>query len=436
MTMTTWTVDDLRTTLKHEPRVWVRAAAAAGAQVAADWQIRFMEVTCGASPPTWKEARWEYEQAALFASCESGEVVAEWVDKQQVPFGLRSVEWKVQGTFQVNRHASKAQSGGYERLSWPCIEASLTGSASSQGQIPLLVAEEAPAFFDLGSAAAALFGLEVHLGRMAQSWQSSFRRQDMSGRLCHVKITPTQLVVDIEGRDLVGAIIELASITSSQRTRLTANGPQTVTFDITGSIPAGSLVVMHRGGNWIDLRYLNYPYAIGDQDDVQMEVEPSTRLDGLVSAGEGPTVEFKETLPPSSPDGIRKSLKTVAAFANGDGGTLLYGVTNDGEAVGVPRATASEERLAGLVRAWVSPLPEFSIDVLPVEQDPDTVVYAITVAAGSQTPYGCGTAPTNIVYYFRRGSTTFAVWPHDLRESARSHPRVEGNGYFQIPYLK
>jgi hypothetical protein len=428
-----WSLEDLQWALAQEAQVWVRAAAASNPQAGDDWQVHFMEVTAGTPPPSWKEASWEYDRAVLYGACESGEVVAEWVKTARVPFGSRSVEWKVQAPFQVDRHASKAHSGGYEPLRWPCIEMTIAWSAPSNGPSTILVADDAPTFFDLGSAAAALFGLEVQLGRMAQSWQSSFRRQDLSGRICRIKITPTQLIVDVDGTALADSTLDLSSITSHQPARLTVDGAQTVTFDLSGGLPQGSLVVLHRGREWIDIRYLNYPYAISKQDDVEVEVEPATRLDAIVTAGEGPTTEFKETPPPTDPDGIRRSLKTVAAFANGEGGTLMYGVNNDGIVVGIKKTAGTEERLAGLVRSWISPLPEFSIETLPVETDPEAVVYAIVVNAGSTTPYGCGTTPTNIAYYFRRGSTTFAVWPQDLRESARSRPLTPAIGYPMIP---
>lgn len=76
----------------------------------------------------------------------------------------------------------------------------------------------------------------------------------------------------------------------------------------------------------------------------------------------------------------------MAAFATGEGGTLLYGVNNDGEVVGINRASGVEERLTNLVRTWISPLPEFSIETLPVDTDPNVAVYAIVVSAERVQP--------------------------------------------------
>lgn len=63
----------------------------------------------------------------------------------------------------------------------------------------------------------------------------------------------------------------------------------------------------------------------------------------LLAAGEGSKVEFKETFLVDVKNGrvekflIHEVLKTVAAFLNTDGGTLLIGVDDNGEPVGLSR---------------------------------------------------------------------------------------------------
>ncbi|MCC6366236.1 MAG: ATP-binding protein [Bryobacterales bacterium] len=65
----------------------------------------------------------------------------------------------------------------------------------------------------------------------------------------------------------------------------------------------------------------------------------------LLRRPEGKTLEFKRDL--SSPDGI---LKTLVAFANTAGGTIVIGVDNGSKNVrGVPDVLEAEERLASLV---------------------------------------------------------------------------------------
>ena len=76
---------------------------------------------------------------------------------------------------------------------------------------------------------------------------------------------------------------------------------------------------------------------------------------GLVSEGEGPSVEFKQTarynLRTSSPDKALEGVigKTVAGFLNAHGGTLIIGVDDVGNPVGLDRdlATLSKRNLDG-----------------------------------------------------------------------------------------
>ena len=76
-----------------------------------------------------------------------------------------------------------------------------------------------------------------------------------------------------------------------------------------------------------------------------MEKQPNPRLaltvEELVQEHEGTTIEFKSTLRINLHTGEKDSkmelavLKTLAAFLNMNGGTLVIGVSDDGEPVGV-----------------------------------------------------------------------------------------------------
>jgi predicted HTH transcriptional regulator len=48
----------------------------------------------------------------------------------------------------------------------------------------------------------------------------------------------------------------------------------------------------------------------------------ATQIQATIAQGEGPTIEFKE----DTPDNKEQMLKTMAAFANGEGGIILLGV--------------------------------------------------------------------------------------------------------------
>jgi len=85
------------------------------------------------------------------------------------------------------------------------------------------------------------------------------------------------------------------------------------------------------------------------------------KLIELLKRNEGKTLEYKRDL--SSPDGI---LRTLVAFANTAGGTVVIGVDDGSKNVrGVPDSLEAEEKLANLVADSIRPrlIPE--IEVVP-----------------------------------------------------------------------
>lgn len=81
----------------------------------------------------------------------------------------------------------------------------------------------------------------------------------------------------------------------------------------------------------------------------------------LLKRHEGKTLEFKRDL--SSPNGI---LKTLVAFANTAGGTVVIGVEDGSKNVrGVTDVLASEEKLASLISDSICPHLVPDIEVVP-----------------------------------------------------------------------
>jgi serine/threonine protein kinase len=75
--------------------------------------------------------------------------------------------------------------------------------------------------------------------------------------------------------------------------------------------------------------------------DELRDIEPAADLELLIAAGESGSLEFKQTmrwdtqLQKRSTEVLRANMKTVCAFLNSDGGTLLIGVANTGEPKGL-----------------------------------------------------------------------------------------------------
>lgn len=435
MARVTVPLDELATAIDTERTVWVRVAAV---ESGGEWYPQLLELTSGSAPPSWKPLRWAYASAFLVASKREGAAVARWLRKRAIILrSLRISLAHLADQAWCERRASRSK-GIYEPLPWPTDEWHMASSSqppvSSVGE---LVAENAPSFMSLQTAVESLLGVEGEAGGGAYSTDFVFRREGDSARIDSVHIRPAEVQVRVEGRRLRGALVELAGNQPGPTRRLARNGTTLLRFPLQSGLQSGAWVLVRRGDAWLDRRFLNWPYARGQEPGVEIEIEPSTRVEMLVAEGEGPTIEFKETLPGDDDDSKRKVMKTVAAFANGEGGYILFGVSNDGVVVGLGKSDTgrnAQDRLAQLVRDWVSPLVHFGIEALAVPDRAERRVLVLTVERGEHPPYGAGTKPTNIVYYARRGATSFALSASEVRTMARSRPLVDqAKGYLRQP---
>jgi hypothetical protein len=223
--------------------------------------------------------------------------------------------------------------------------------------------------------------------------------------------------------------LELAGNLPGPINTIATSGDQTVELPKPDDLPDSSWIVARRSGQWIDRRYLTYP-ATDQAQDVDYYVEPLSQLESIISAGEGPTTEFKSQMPEQA---IRV-MKSIAAFANGSGGVLLIGVEDDGTIIGVDPEDLSPKGLDTLtnkIRNWVSPVPDFVVESVSTGDNLPTVV-AVRVAKGSQPPYGAGTTIDTLTYFIRRGATTFAAAPDQVRELARLNPPLQSEGFGSI----
>ena len=76
--------------------------------------------------------------------------------------------------------------------------------------------------------------------------------------------------------------------------------------------------------------------------------------------------------------------KSVSAFANGTGGVLIFGIADDGHAVGIDKPESDAEKISEIIKTRLDPIPEFRIRF---EKDDDKVFVILNVMAGEDTPY-------------------------------------------------
>jgi predicted HTH transcriptional regulator len=121
-------------------------------------------------------------------------------------------------------------------------------------------------------------------------------------------------------------------------------------------------------------------------------------LSDLLTRPEGKTLEFKRDL--SSPEG---ALRTIVAFANTSGGTLLIGVEDRTRNVrGVAEPLDAEERLANLLSDNILPRLVPELEVLPWRQ---SYVVAVEIHPSPRRPHYLKSAGPEKGVYVRVGSS-------------------------------
>lgn len=97
--------------------------------------------------------------------------------------------------------------------------------------------------------------------------------------------------------------------------------------------------------------------------------------------GEATTYDKKQMLEVKRP---KSWLKSVSAFANGEGGTLIFGISDDDQIVGLADAKGDAERISEEVKSKLDPAPIVNLELK--EADGKALVL-LHVYPGQETPY-------------------------------------------------
>ena len=109
------------------------------------------------------------------------------------------------------------------------------------------------------------------------------------------------------------------------------------------------------------------------------DIQKSTEFQTLIA--ECTAYDYKESLEEKKP---KSWLKSVSAFANTMGGSLFFGVDNDGNVKGLDDIQHVTETISMKIRDYMDPLPD--VEMVPLEQEGRHVLQ-LKVKEGLYTPY-------------------------------------------------
>lgn len=77
--------------------------------------------------------------------------------------------------------------------------------------------------------------------------------------------------------------------------------------------------------------------------------------------------------------------KSVSAFANTFGGALIFGISNDGQVVGLYNPEGDAEKISETIKSRLTPIPEFKLSFH--KTDDGKILVILEVYKGDETPY-------------------------------------------------
>lgn len=402
--------------IRQRSHFWVRLAATRAEE---GWGVHILELVDGAAPPTWELRRWIYDEVHLVAFQATGSQVAEWLSSG--PVQIDDQTYAMPNLGGASKHAQRISSGqrlDFEPLGWPTEELSLDMHSTQRRVDGPLIASGVPSFITFQAAMSAHFALRPSPGGGDMSARVAFRQADRRARIAApVRIADDYVEVDVEGDALAGLEVELAGDMPGQSQSLAAADTTTVRFALEGGLPSGAWVVIKSGSTWIDRRFLTSPYSRATEAHLEWVVEPMTKLQAFLATRERHQVEFKSVVPSGDAEKLHM-MKTVAAFANREGGSILIGVTDDRELKGIPetRIDRAQNAVSQMINSWVRPPAPHSFNILPID-DSDKVVLELVVLEGTHI-YGAGRPAETPIVYVRPYGTTERASPSEIEDIA------------------
>lgn len=401
--------------LSERAAVNVRLALVVDAQ---QWRLHHGQVTLDDDAPV-NERAWCYGTASFLELRLPGATVAALLrgDEQDV-HGLH-----VLSPSPLSSSASTYRLRGQEEWDrvttpWPRTEWTISRDTSTPQPGYGLLVGDGPSFLNFDQALSAFFHQRPHdsNANRADLWRIVLPQR--AGWFAQITVGPDLLTAIVDGEALGGAVLELSWAAGHQP--LSVDGAGTYRFALPHGLAHDSLLMLRREGQWLDWRSFPAPTYGRARDASVVWEQPGPELDILLANGEGQHLECKQEVPEG--DSRKKMLKTIAAFASQDGGTLLIGVQDDLQSVGLPEEPNIDKQVlqvVNMIRDNLEPVPSYEPRV--IDHDGKKIL-AIEVSGGGQMyAYRNGQRQE---FYVRVGPNTVPARHPEIAAGFRQTPTV------------
>jgi hypothetical protein len=383
------------------------------------WQLVHGTVTAGAPAPA-VDRSWRYPEDVFLERRLPGPVVAALLRGQPQEIDGLKVTTPRPATAGSFRRLAGHRVWSDTSMAWPRIEWDVSPAEPISNRPDGVLVGEGPSFLHYEAAFSSFFFGAPPSNRA--NWQRLWRviQVDRRAWLHRIRIEADRLTVVAKGTNLAGVSLGLTSPTTHVVRPVGRTGQ--VRLRLPDGLPNESLLVLRNDEEWLDYRYFQSSLPGRERDDSVVWDLPGAELDLLLAGGEGPTVEFKQEVPTDTAS-RKKVVKTVAAFASGNGGTVLFGVADDAQVIGIEPAARDKLMLAvgDMIRSTVEPEAPYAQRTVEWR---GKMVLLVEIRAGGRW-YAIN--PAKPEFYVRRGASTV---PARLEEIASGFGQQQlGRGY-------
>ncbi|MEV6383170.1 ATP-binding protein [Streptomyces sp. NPDC051773] len=399
--------------LSERAAVNIRLALIADGQ---QWQLHHGQVTLDKDTPVTERA-WRYSTANFLELSLPGPTVAALLrgDEQDI-HGLHVVAPGPPPSSASTYRLRGQEQWGRVTTAWPRTEWIINRDTNTPLTVRDLLIGNGPSFLNFDQALSAFLYQRPNDNNGDRSDLWRIVQPQRAGWLEKITVGPDLLTVAVVGDDLDGAVLELNWAAGSQPQPV--DGAGTYCFPLPHGLEHDSLLMLRSEDQWLDWRHFPAPTHGRARDASVVWEQPGPELDILLANGEGKYLECKREVPEG--DSRKKMLKTIAAFASQDGGTILIGVSDDLQIVGLPeKPTVDKQELqvVDMIRDRVEPAPPYESRV--IDHDGKKVL-AIEVSGGGQMyAYRDGQRPE---FYVRVGPNTVPARHHEIAAGFRQTP--------------